>query len=67
MGPVRLGGVDKFKPVSGVCDMNHAHEVFGELIVTSGSRALIFKREHALDAVASLVEGAVVVDLCAAG
>ena len=29
-----LGGVDKFEPVSGGGDMNHAEEAFGELVVS---------------------------------
>jgi len=52
-----LGRVDEFEPVSGGCDVDHAHEAVGELIVASGDCAVDFlTTEHPLDAVALLVE-----------
>lgn len=60
-------GVDEFEPVSGGCDVHHAHEAGGELIVAGGDCAVDFQTaQHALDAVALLVERPVVFDLHAA-
>ena len=59
-----LGGVDKFEPVSGGGDMDHAEEAVGELVVAGGDGAVDFEMtEHALDAVLLLVERAVMFDL----
>jgi len=65
--PQRLGGVDEFEPVSGSGDVNHAHEAFGELVVPRCDGAVdLQSAEHALDAVALLVERSVMIDLHAA-
>lgn len=59
-----LGGVDEFEPVSGCGDMNHAHEAGGELIISRGNGAVDFQMaEHALDAVALLVERPIMFNL----
>lgn len=56
-GGYGLGGVDEFEPVSGGGDMDHAHEAGCELIVSCGNGAVDFQTaEHALDAVALLIE-----------
>jgi len=56
--------VDKFEPVSGGGDMDHAEEAVGELVVAGGDGAVDFEMtEHALDAVLLLVERAVMFDL----
>ena len=61
---VVLGGVDKFEPVSGRCDMNHAEEAFGELIISSGDGAVDFQAaEEAFDVVSFPVERPVMLDL----
>lgn len=61
-----LGGVDKFEPVSGGGDMDHAEETVGELIVAGGDGTVDLKMaEHSL-AVALLVECPVMFDLHAA-
>lgn len=58
-----LDGVDKFEPVSGRSDVNHAEEGFGELVVSGCDGSVDFQvSEHALDPVALFVEGAVVLD-----
>jgi hypothetical protein len=59
-----LGGVDKFEPVSGSGKMDHAEEAVGELIV-AGSDGTVDSEmaEHALDAIALLVECTVMLDL----
>lgn len=58
-----LGGVDKFEPVSGRGDVDHAEKGFGELVVAGSNGAIDFEMtEHALNAVALFVEGAVVLD-----
>lgn len=60
----RLGGVDKFKPVSSGGDMYHAEEAFGELVVAGGDSAVDFEAaEEAFDMIAFLVERPVVFDL----
>lgn len=62
-----LGGVDKFEPVSGGGDMDHAEEAVGELVVAGGDGPVDLQvTEHALDAIALLVERAVIIDLHAA-
>ncbi len=64
---IRLGGVDKFEPVSGGGDMDHTEEAVGKLVVARGDGAVYFEvAEHGLDAVALLVERPVVFDLHAA-
>jgi hypothetical protein len=58
-----LCGVDKFEPVSGWSDVDHAEEGFGELVVSGCDCPVDFQvSEHALDAVALFVQGAVVLD-----
>lgn len=62
-----LGGVDKFEPVSGGGEMDHAEEAVGKLVVAGGDGAVDFEMaEHALDAVALLVERSIMLDLDAA-
>ncbi len=62
-----LGRVDKFEPVSGGSKMDHAEEAVGQLIVAGGDGAVDLElAEHALDAVALLVERPVMLDLYAA-
>jgi len=59
-----LGRVDKFEPVSGGGDMDHAEEAAGELVVAGGDGAVDLQvTEHSLDAIALLVERAVMLDL----
>lgn len=59
-----LGGVDKFEPVSGAGEMNHAEEAIGQLVVAGGDGPVDLElTEHALDAVALLVERSVMFDL----
>jgi hypothetical protein len=56
--------VDKFEPVSGGGDVNHAEEAFGELIISSGDSAVDFQTaEKALDVIAILIERPVMFDL----
>jgi len=60
----RLGGVDKFEPVSGGSDVNHAEEAFGELIISGCYGAVDFQTaEEAFDVVSFSVERAVMFDL----
>ena len=60
----KLGGVDKFKPVSGSGEMDHAEEAIGQLVVAGGDGAVDLEvTEHALDAVALLIEHPVMFDL----
>ena len=48
--------MDKFEPVSGGGEMDHAEEAVGQLIVSGGDGAVNLEvAEHALDAVALLV------------
>ncbi len=62
-----LGGVDKFEPVSGRCDVNHAEEAFGELVVSGCDGAVDFQTpEEAFDVIALPVERPVMFDLDAA-
>ena len=59
--------MDKFEPVSGGGDLDHAEEVVGELIVSRGDGAVDFQAaEEALDVIALLVERPVMFDLDAA-
>lgn len=61
---IPLGGVDKFEPVSGGGDMDHAEEAVGELIVAGGDGTVDLEMaEHALDAIALLVQRSVMLDL----
>jgi len=47
-----LGGVDRFEPVSGSSDMDHAEEACGELIISGGDGAVHFQAaEEAFDVV----------------
>ena len=58
--------MDKFEPVSGGSDMDHAEEAVGQLVVSGGDGAVDLElAEHALDAVALLVECPVMLDFCA--
>lgn len=58
-----LGGVDKFEPVSGGGEVDYAEEAAGELVIAGGDGPIDFEvTEHALDAVALLVERPVMVD-----
>lgn len=64
---VGLGGVDKFEGVSSGSEMDHAKETIGQLVVAGCDDAIDFEvAEHALDAVALLVERPVMFDLHAA-
>ena len=59
-----LGVVDKFEPVSGGGEMDHAKEAIGQLIVSGCDGSVDLElAEHALDPVALLVERAVMLDL----
>lgn len=59
--------MDEFEPVSGCCDVDHAHEGLCELVVSGGDRPVDLEMaEHALDAVALFVEDAVVLNFHAA-
>ena len=59
-----LGSVDKFEPVSGGGEMDHAEEAAGELVIAGGDGAIDLEvAEHALDAVALPVERSVMLDL----
>ena len=63
-GGVCLGGVDKFEPVSGCREMDHAEEAAGQLVMAGGDGSVDLQvAEHALNAIALLVERAVVLDL----
>jgi len=56
--------VDKFEPVSGGSDVNHAEEAFGELIISGCDGAIDFQApEEAFDVVSFSVERAVMFDL----
>ena len=58
-----LGGVDKFEPVSGGGEVDHAEEAAGELVVARGDGTIDLEvAEHALDAVALLVKRPVMID-----
>lgn len=63
----RLGGVDKFEPVSCRGEMDHSEEAVGQLIVAGGDGAVDLELpKHALDAVALLVERPIMLDFHAA-
>jgi hypothetical protein len=52
-GSLGLGGVDKFEPVSGGGDLDHAEKAFGELILSRGDGANDFQAtEDAFDVIA---------------
>jgi hypothetical protein len=56
--------VDKFEPVPGGSDVNHAEEAFGELIIWGGDGAVDFQAaEEPFDVVSFSVERAVTFDL----
>lgn len=58
-----LGGVDEFEQVADCRDLYHAEEALGELVVARGDGTVDLEMtEHALDAVAFLIEHAVVDD-----
>ena len=59
--------MDKFEPVSGSGDMDHTKEAVSKLVVTRGDGAVDLEvTEHALDAVALLVERPVMFELLTA-
>ncbi len=59
-----LGGVDKFEPVSSGCEVDHAEEATGQLVVACGDSSVDLEvAEHALDAVALFVERPVMLNL----
>ncbi|MFZ6763341.1 Eco57I restriction-modification methylase domain-containing protein [Pseudoroseomonas sp. WGS1072] len=63
VAPLKLGGVDKFEPVSGGGEMDHAEEAVGQLIVAGGDGTVDLQvAEHALDAVTLFVEDPVMLD-----
>ncbi len=65
--PELLGGVDKFEPVSGGSEMDHAEEAVGQLVIAGGDRPVDFETtEHAFDAIPLLVERPVMLDFYAA-
>lgn len=56
--------MDKFEPVSGGGEMDHAEEAAGQLVVAGGDSSVDLEMaEYALDAVALLVERSVMLDL----
>jgi uncharacterized protein GlcG (DUF336 family) len=64
MRPATLGGVDKFEPVFGGGDVDHAEEALGGLVISGCDGAVDFEAaEEAFDMVALFVERAVMVDL----
>ena len=59
--------MDEFKQVAGSRDLDHAEKALGELVVAGGDGSVDLQMpEHALDAVAFLVEDAIVDDRCLA-
>lgn len=59
-----LGRVGKFEPLSGGCEMDHAEETVGQLIVADDDGPVNLQvTEHALDAVTLLIERRVMLDL----
>lgn len=59
--------MDKFEPVSCGCDVDHAEEAVGELIVSGGDGAVDLKvTEHPLNAIALFIKRPVMLDLHAA-
>ena len=62
-----LGDVGKFEAVSGGGEMDHAEEAVGKLVIAGGDSAVDFEMaQHALDAVALVVERSIMLDLDAA-
>ena len=58
-----LGGVDKFEPISGGGDVDHAEEAFGKLVVAGGDGSVDFQAaEEAFDVIAFLLERSVIFD-----
>ena len=56
--------MDRFEPVSGCGEMDHAEEAVGQLVIAGGDSAVDLQvAEHPLDAVALFVEGPIVLDL----
>lgn len=56
--------MDKFEPVSGGGEMNHAEETVGKLVVSGCDGAVDLEvAEHALDAIALPVERPIMLDL----
>lgn len=65
--PNRLGGLDKFEPVSGGGDMDHSEGAVGQLVVAGVDGAVDLKlREHALDAISLLIERPILLEFRAA-
>lgn len=59
--------MDKFEPVSGRGEMNHAKEAAGQLVLAGGDGTVDLKvAEDALNAIALLIERRVIVDFHAA-
>ena len=59
--------MDKFEPVSGGGEVDHAEEAVGQLVIAGGDGTVDLEvAEHALDAVALLVERPVMFDFDAA-
>ena len=59
-----LGCVDKFEPISGCGEVDHAEAAAGQLVIAGGNGPVDLEMaEHALDTVALLVERPVVLDL----
>jgi len=64
---VLLGGVDKFEPVSGGGEMHHSEEAVGQLVISGSDGPVDLELpEHALDAIALLVERPIMFDFHAA-
>jgi hypothetical protein len=62
-----LGGVNKFEPVSGSGEMDHAEEAVSQLVVVGADGTVDLEMaEHSLDSVALLVERPVMFDFHAA-
>ena len=62
-----IKGVGKFEAVSGGGEMDHAEEAVGKLVIAGGDGAVDFEMaQHALDAVALVVERSIMLDLDAA-
>lgn len=59
--------MDKFEPVSGGGEMDHAQEAIGKLVVAGGDGPVDLEMaKHAFDAVALFVERPIMFDLHAA-
>ena len=62
-----LGGVDKFEPVSGGCDLDHSEEAVSQFILLGRHGAVDLElTKHALDAIALLSERPTMFDFPAA-